>query len=345
MKYQYNGKTFYPIIEIYPDVIPYLAGITDKEFYWDGEKCAEAHIKANAAIKEYFGDILDGRAPSAASLSYGHLVSLGAPLNIPEEGEPNVRPFASSIEEGIEILKAKRGCDFFDNPIAQHYIAVNKLLQERFPEQSISPIAGYGYEGIITSAVLMRGQDFLCDLYDEPELVHEFLELLNESIIEFVKAQRRINGQPEIAQNWAGCCDDFASLIPPYMWEEFVVPYWKHYYESLTTGGTRFMHCENTYPEQLRYLKAAGITRYQPSVAERLTIENVRENTDLQFDWLLYAYRVVDMTDAEIEAWVDHTVQSGIWKIRTQFGKYAWSTGKMDRIMAFHKAFDKYRVE
>ncbi len=345
MRYEYNGKAFYPIVEIYHDVIPYLADITDKEFYWDGEKCAAAWKKANAAIEDYFGSRLDVRVPSAPPLSYGHLVSLGAPLRIPEEGEPNVRPFVSSLEEGIELLKSKKGCDFFDNPIAQHYIAVNNLLQKHFPEYKISPIAGYGYEGIITSAILMRGQDFLCDLYDDPELVHEFLSLLNESIIDFVKAQRRINNQPEVNPSFTGCCDDFASLIPPYMWEEFVVPYWKRYYEALSSGGTHFMHCENTYPEQLRYLRAAGITRYQPSVAERLTIENVRENTDLPFDWLLYAYRIVDMTDTQIEEWVDQTVQAGIWKIRTQFGKYAWSIGKMDKILTFLNAFEKYRVE
>ena len=89
----------------------------------------------------------------------------------------------------------------------------------------------------------------------------------------------------------------------------------------------------------------AKLTHYQPSVADRLTIENIRANTDVPFDWLLYTYHIVDMSDAQIEAWVDNTVKAGITTIRTQFGKYAWSTGKMDRILAFYKAFEKYRVE
>jgi len=344
MKYAYNGVEIYPVIEMYHDVIPHIAGITDKEFYTEPEKCADAWVKGDKAIADFFGEFHVARPVSAPPLSYGHLVSLGAPLIMPEEGEPNIRPFASSIEEGIEILKEKKGCDFFANPTAQYYFNMNKLLQERFPGRTVALTSGYGYEGVITTAVLMRGQDFFCDLYDEPELVHEFLTLLNENIVDFVKAQRFINGQPEMSC-WTGCCDDFASLIPPYMWSEFVVPYWKRYYEALSAGGVRSMHCENTYPEQLRYLKDAGITRYQPSVADRLTLENVRENTDLPFDWLLYTYRVVNMTDAEIEAWVDEAVQAGVWKIRTQFGKYAWGSGKMDRLTAFIRAFDKYRVE
>lgn len=345
MKYVYNGKRFYPIVEMYHDIIPHIAGITDREFYTEPEKCVAAWKKAIPAMDEFFGDFAVAHPVGAPPLSYGHLISLGAPLRIPEEGEPNIRPFADSLEEAIEILNAKKNCDFFDNPTAQYYIAMNKLLQENFPEQKIAPTAGYGYEGIITTAVLMRSQDFLCDLYDEPELVHEFLTLLNESIISFVKAQRRINGQPEVNPVFTGCCDDFASLIPPYMWEEFVVPYWKQYYDALSDGGTHFMHCENVYPEQLRYLRAATINRYQPSVAERLTIENVRANTDVQFDWLLYTFRIVNMTDEEIESWVDEAVRAGIWKVRTQFGKYAWSIGKMNKIKVFIKAFDKYLVD
>ena len=344
MNYSYNGKQFYPMVEIYHDVIPHIAGITEGEFYRNPEACVKAWKVANAAISEYFGELLPPRVPSAPPLSYGHLVSLGAPLCMPEDGEPNVRPFVNSMEEGIALLKEKKGMDFFANPTAQYYISMNALLQENFPECTIAPLAGYSYEGVITTAMLMRGQDFLCDLYDEPELVHEFLTLLNESIIDFVKAMRRFHGQPELS-SWNGLADDFASLIPPHMWSEFVIPYWKQYYDALSTGGVRHLHCENTYPEQLRYLKDAGITRYQPSVADRLTIENVRENTDIPFDWLLYAYQVVDMTDEEIQAWADKAVEAGIWKIRTQFGAYTWGAGKMDRILAFFKAFEKYRVE
>ena len=80
-------------------------------------------------------------------------------------------------------------------------------------------------------------------------------------------------------------------------------------------------------------------------MATALTIENIRENTDVPFDWLLYAFKIVKMTDEEIEAWVDHAVQAGIRKIRTQFGRFAWQEGKMDRILAFYKAFEKYRVD
>ncbi|MBE6559730.1 MAG: hypothetical protein E7662_01290 [Ruminococcaceae bacterium] len=344
-KYSYRDKEIKPVVEIYHDVIPYLGGITEGEFYKDTDKCISAWRSANEQIAAYFGDLLAPRAPSAPPLSYGHLVSLGVPFHQPEDAEPNVQHCVNSIDEGIAFLEERKNIDFGAAPECRRYIEMNAAIQEAFPQYKIAPLAGYGLEGVITTAELLRGQDFFCDLYDDPDKVHTFLTLLNESIIDFKKFCNRVNGVAEVSKVSVGIADDFASLIPPDMWSEFVIPYWVRYFEALSTGKSRSVHCENTHPAQLKYLKDAGVTHYQPSVADALTIENVKANTDIPFDWLLYAYRIVDMTDEEIQAWVDYAVESGITKIRTQFGKYAWSIGKMDRILAFYNAFEKYSVE
>jgi len=350
VKYVYQGKEIYPTVEIYHDIVPHISGITDRQFYTDPELCVKAWKEAVAVISDYFGEFNQllalTKKPSAPGLSYGHLVCLGAPLKLPtKDGEPNIKPFAEDIDEAIEIMKSKKNVDFADNDVFRYYVEMNKALQKAFPNADISLTAGYGSEGPLTSAVLMRGQDFLCDIYDEPEKAHEFLTLMTESIIAFKKFINRFNGQPEITKHcWM--CDDFASLITPSLWPEFVVPYWNQYFDHLATqDARRTVHCENTHPTQLPYLKDVKLAHYQPSVATALTIENIKENTDIPFDWLLYAFNIIKMTDEEIEAWVDNTVQAGIRKIRTQFGRYAWKDGKMDRILAFYKAFEKYRVE
>ena len=56
MKYAYKGHEIRPMVEIYHDVVPYLGGITEGQFYRDAQKCAEAWKTANAAISEYFGE-------------------------------------------------------------------------------------------------------------------------------------------------------------------------------------------------------------------------------------------------------------------------------------------------
>ena len=345
MRYEYHGRELKPSLEFYHDLIPCIAGITEHDFYMDPEKCACAWKKANAALGDYFGAYCPVRTPSAPPVSYGHLISIGAQFVLPEDSEPNVKPFARDIDEAIEIMKRVADIDFGDNDLCRHYIDLNRYLQDQFPGHVIHPLDGYGGEGVITSAVLMRGQDLFIDLYEEPEKVRAYLELLNQSIIRFFGWCNRMNGQPEVNGWGAWLADDFAALIPPYQWEEFVVPYWKEYFEGRTTSPRRTLHCEGAAPEHLRFLKEVGITRYQPSVSEKLTLDNVRANTDIPFDWLLYAWKVTDMSDEEIQAWVDAAVEAGVSIIRTQMGKYAWMNNRQDRLLSFFRAFDKYRVD
>lgn len=344
MKYMYRGREIRPSLEIYHDLIPYIAGITMREFYADAEKCARAWRVANAVLSDYFGDYCPMRTPTAPPFSYGHLVSIGAPYALPEDSEPNVRPFARDIDEAVAILKDVSDRDFGDNDLCRHYIRLNAYLKDRFPDRAINPLDGYGGEGVITSAVLMRGQDFFVDLYDAPDKVHMFLSLLNQSIIRFFQWSNRVNGQPALNTWGAWLADDFAALIPPSLWDEFVVPYWNEFFEGRTTSPRRTLHCEGVAPEQLRYLHKVGLIHYQPSVSEKLTLDNVRANTEIPFDWLLYAWKVTEMSDEAIQAWVDETLAAGVSIVRTQIGKYAWMNGRQDRLLAFFRAFDKYRV-
>ena len=50
------------------------------------------------------------------------------------------------------------------------------------------------------------------------------------------------------------------------------------------------------------------------------------------------------MSDVQIQKWVDKTVEAGVSIIRTQFGRYTCQSGKLDRIKAFYKAFEKYKT-
>jgi hypothetical protein len=342
MRYAYKGVEINPSVEIYHDVIVYLGGITMREFFQDKVKCANAWYVGLKKIYDYFGDILPLRKVSGPPISYGHIICLGAPVTYPEDSEPNVKPFLSSIDEGIELLESKKDIDYSEHPLFQHYYELCNYLKEQFPDQDVR-FSGFGGQGPLTSAVLMRGLDFIYDVYDEPEKVKKFLALLTDSIISFYRFNNRVNGLPEINLGGAGLADDFASLISPDLWPEFVIPYWNQYYEGLTTGK-RSLHCENLSPSHLKYLKDAKLSHYQPSVSDLLTLENVKANTDIPFDWLLYAYVITEMSDDEIEQWVDNTVKAGITIVRTQFGKYACINNKLDRIKAFYKAFDKYKV-
>ncbi|NMA08495.1 MAG: hypothetical protein GX929_05215 [Clostridiales bacterium] len=341
-KYAYHGRPITFTVEVYPDVIPCLGGITMKQFYLDADAAVQAWRKQLAFVPETFGDAIPPREPTAAPLSYGHLVCLGCPLRYPEDAEPNVSPAVSSLDDAIALLKDARGMDFSKTAIWKHYAAMSDTIRAAFPQAP--KFAGLGMEGPLTSAALLRGQDFYLDLLDEPEKCAEYLSLMTGSIVEYLKQTRRVNGQPEYSAGGVGLCDDLASMVPPSMWDTHVVPFWRQYYRSLTSSKNWSVHCEALYPAHLPYLRKAGIIRYQPSVSPRLTLENVRANTDIPFDWLLYAYRITDMTDAEIAAWQDETLAAGVTSLRTQFGRFAIEAGKLDRISAWVSAAERYRV-
>jgi len=343
MKYAYNDVEIHPSVEIYHDAIVHLGGITMSEFFKDKVKCAQAWRIGLKRIYEYFGDMLPLRAVSGPPISYGHIICLGSPVTYPENAEPNVKPMFSNIDEGIALLEAKKDIDYGAQPLFKHYYELCNYLNEQFPDQNVR-FSGMGAQGPLTSAILMRGQDFIYDVYDEPEKAKRFLSLLTDSIVGFHHFTNKVNGMLEVNPHSAGLADDFASLISPDMWSEFVVPYWNQYFEGLTTG-TRSVHCENLAPAHLKYLKDVRLSHYQPSVSNLLTIENVKANTDIPFDWLLYSYNITEMSDTEIEQWVDKTVEAGIILVRTQFGQYACETNKLDRVKAFYKAFDKYKME
>lgn len=339
MPYSFNGRPVVPSCEIYHDVIPYLAGISMHDYFMDPPSCAEAYRRASVKVNAAFGDILPMIPVGCPPLSYGHIACIGGKISVPPNAEPAVYPYVGSIDDGIRLLS--RRWDFQESSWFRHYMAMAEYLRSQFPDRSV-PFSGFGAEGPVTTAVLMRGEDFYLDLYDEPEKCKEFLGLLTHSIVDFHRMLARINGQPEVDPRGAGLADDFAALIPPKMWDDFVVPYWNMYFEGLTTGA-RFVHTEGCSPDHLKYLEKVRVDHFQPSVSRLLTIRNVKANTPVEFDWLLYAFQITGMSDEEISAWVDDAVTQGIATVRTQVGAYAFKIGKEDRIKAFFRAFEKYR--
>ena len=346
MPYKFNGREIFPSAEMYHDAVPYAAGITMREFFTDPVKCAEAWREAFIVISDKTGGRVKLRDPSPAPFSYGHVVCLGASAVFPEDGEPNVKPLLSSVGDGLELLRGSKNMDFTGNDLFKYYIETGRVLREYFPDRNVPVISGFGSQGPVTTAMLLRGQDFLLDIYDEPEKSVEFLRLISESVVEYQKCLRRLNGQPEISES-TGLTDDFSSLIPPDMWPEFVIPFINQIFTGLAGAGKRSIHIENLSPKHLPYLKRLGIHHFQPSVSDLLTLENTKKYLDpgIEFDWLLYAYRLTEMDGAEIERWVSETVEAGVTSVRTQFGAYALAADKLGRVGAFLDAFKKYEIK
>lgn len=294
-----------------------MAGVRFDRVFTDLDAIAEAYAEGMPIARDRFGpDVPFGR-PRWAGISYGHVNCLGSPLVFPEDSEVAHTPIYDSLEQAVKALR--REVDFAAAGMFPFYLELWEKLKDAFPEHNI-PFAGFGAEGPVTTAWLLRGHDFFTDLYDAPAMAKEYLALVTASIVEYKKLLARINGQPEFSPVGAGIADDGAAMIPPRLWPEFVVPALEAYFASLTSGS-RSIHVEDLVADHLPYLDGLRITHYDPSVSLRLTPALIRQHCRVPFTWRFNEIEGADFTPAETAQWVFDAaaqgapgVATGVWR-------------------------------
>ena len=340
MKRKRNDVPYLPrFAPVSYEVYPYLAGVSLRDFHLDGPACAHAFREGGRRCRELFGEHAGISACSCPPLSYGHLACLGAEILFPENGAPWPTPIYASLDEGIRALKAEY--DFARNAQFKQQLAMCDYLRAAFPAENVQ-FSGFGKEGIITSAVLLRGQDFYLDILDDPPRAKQFLDLLIDSIVQFDYFCRGLNGDPPISAS-AMICDDFAALIPPPLWPEFVLPYWDAYY-CATSNGTRHLHCEGLSAMHLPYLTTLGLSSFDPDLSPKLTPGIVAASVDIPFGWSLQSFDYASMTHADIERWVSEAVGAGAASIYSYIYVNMCQGDIPSKVRSFMSAAKRYFV-
>ncbi|MDO9542732.1 MAG: uroporphyrinogen decarboxylase family protein [Kiritimatiellia bacterium] len=224
------------------------AGISLKSTHFD----VDAILKAYDGIKPLAEELgVDAPRPRLAGFGYPHLVALGAPIEFPEDGEPNVFPLIHTPEE-IDNLKEPE--NYLAAPLIQKRLKIAAELGKRRKDAS-SQFIGHGLEGPITTAVLLMGHDFLTLPYDDPKRAHRLLNFCTESALHYVKAlHRHFNGNAPVEPGPRSIPDDFAGMLPPEMFGEFVVPYWNRLYDG-RKATERNLHSELLHESHLPFLR------------------------------------------------------------------------------------------
>ncbi len=324
----YIGSSVYAFLE--------LAGISLHEFNTSPSAGIEAYKPKYAdACREMFGDYLNPVGIATPAVSYGHIDFLGVELVFPQgEGEVNYVHQKKSLGEWIEILKERMTFDEMTEK-GRFYLDYREKLREAYPGKHVN--WSMGYEGPMTTAYELRDMNFFYDIYDDPELTHEFLKLLSLNIVEYIKFHRRINGQPEFNYEEGAMCDDIASLIPPDKFEEFVLPYWEIYYRG-TSSGRRFIHTEDHTYKTMKYLESAGITYFDPSISHKLNPQLIRDNCRVPFGWRMGAFHFRDLTPDDVKDWVYKAVEDGASKVFTHVTRMMLDEDHIEKVKAFHEA-------
>lgn len=306
-----------------------MTGVPIREFFLRPEACIEVYQRGRPMVRERFGPDVALPAPATPPVSYGHGNGLGAPLLFPEGGEVGHEPIYRSLAEGIEALA--KPVDFRSAGMAPFYIDFYHALQKAFPGETV----GFGYtrEGPLTTAYVVRGDEFFYDLMDEPVLVKEFLARLTESIIQFTHFMCDLLGHPRMNADAAGLCDDIAAVVPPALFPDLVLPFWEQYFQGLTTGQ-RYAHVENLSAEQLPFLEEIGLDGYDPSISPKLTPRLIAQHCRVPFQWRLPGFHLPWMSSRDIEEFIRQAAADGASGVTTDLHD-CWDETVVDKIHTF----------
>ena len=233
--------------------------------------------------------------PHLAGFAYPHVSALGAETVFAEGSEPNVIPMIRRPEEIDRLAEPQ---DYLAAGVVPERLRTLDALLARRPD-AVRTI-GHTFEGPITTAALLMGQDFFLLPYDDPKRAHRLLSFCVDSACRYARAISARLGSP-IEPALVGMPDDFAGMFPPALFAEFVVPYWERLYSGLE-ATERFLHSELLREGHLPFLKPLGIGIFDPSADQYVTTALLRERCPVPFTARIQSWDLRDHTAAELQA-------------------------------------------
>ncbi len=273
------------------------AGITTYAMDSDVDAICRA-ADAGAVLAERLG--VPKPVPHLYGFSYLHISTLGAKVVFgPDHAEPSSVPCIHSPED-IDRLREPE--DYLKAGVVSQRLDLVKRLSERRPDASRR--IGHDYEGPITTAVLLMGQDFFLLAHDDPARAHRLLDFCVRSALNFARVLRAHQGRPFGGQ-WEGIPDDFAGFFNPEQFKEFVVPYWHKLYEGLG-ARRRDLHSELLRPEHMPLLEDLKLTNFDPSVDPYLPAEALAAHCRVPYGLRIWPSVVQSRSAEELVAFYRH---------------------------------------
>jgi hypothetical protein len=233
--------------------------------------------------------------PHLAGFAYPHMAALGAEVLFPPDSEPKPLPL---LRSPADIDRLAEPADYLAAPLIQKRLHTLAELQRLRPD-ALATI-GHGYEGPITTAVLLLGPDFFTLVYDDPPRAHALLDFSVRSALHYFAAITRQFGGT-LGPRPAGFPDDFAGMLPPELFPEFVVPYWERFYRGLQATG-RWLHSELLRPAHLPFLAELKVTHFDACGDQYVTPEILKAQCPVPFMLNLHSWEVHNHTIPELQA-------------------------------------------
>jgi len=311
-----------------------LSGVPIREFFLEPDACIETYRTGLPKARNLFGEDVRYAGPATPPISYGHPNGLGCELLFPEGGEVAAdHAYADSLDRAIAALQ--QPVDFRSAGMAPFYLKFRETMQKAFPNDDIG--FSFGEEGPLTTAYVLRGDAFFVDVIDEPEKAQRFLGLLTDSILEFHRFRCSVRGVEPTSPGGSGMCDDVASMIPPRLWRDMVLPFWDQYYCGKTTGK-RSAHVEDLRPDQLPFLEDVGLWFFDPSISPLLSPKIIAERGRVPFLWRLGSFHYTTMDEQNVVDFVYQAAADGANQVTTYPEAIMCEDENVPKVMAFIRA-------
>jgi len=265
-------------IAIPPEVKTEYLKVKLGDYYTNPEIMLEVQLKSREIFNKLYGLPKDGIGPTYSS--YVEASQLGAEVIFPEDNMPMPK----------RDLVVKKPRDVYKLKILNPYregLMSKAIKTYYFMKRKVKdkiPVGLGGTEGPVTTAVVLRGQEFFVDILLYPKEMKKLLELVTETSLLLREVIEKVTGKKIEA---TGIADDFSGLLSPEQYEEFAYPYQKKIYETYGKKG-RSLHSELLHREHLKFLPMLGVTHYDPGTDQYLSVKDIlAEIPDIPFSFNL----------------------------------------------------------
>jgi uroporphyrinogen-III decarboxylase len=245
---------------------------------------------------------------------FGTVVAASA-LGCQIEFQPKMDPAANPRFYPVQTIEDVHRLEIPDPETAGLMPDVLKTLKY-MKENSFLPVGITDFQGPLTTANQLMGYDKLIYLmYDHPDVMHELMEKVTETLIAWVKKQKEVIGEPlteciSDQQVYTGkhagvwFSDDDAVLMSNRTYREFVVPYNSRILQSF--GGGCVHYCGNATHHADNFLATKGLKAL--NIYNLYNIPSVCELQERLQDRV--ALFVCDFTPVEYKAYFDEMLAS-----------------------------------
>ena len=295
-----------------PEVQCEYTGIPIDRYYSNLESAVQVTNTFPTAFETATGHrpTLDYCVPVTA---YEGVAALGGVLSFPPEHQVMITNQGHVIDEmqQVDTLTVPNpwASERFRRHVDWYYV-----LRSRYGDRVRSGLAGQ--EGPVTTAGLLAGPAFFMACRTDPRRAHRLLEVCTETFILWHLAADLVTGT---ARREIGIADDYAGLLGPALWPEFVLPYYRRIIKALGPDGCH-MHTELVRRGHLHHLADLNLLSINFSEDQYLTPADVlAEMPKTPFSWhILTVAEMQQGTSSSVARRFHEIVAAGVHDVRCE---------------------------